>query len=411
MLWRTMIPSSLPGAKTPEPATSGLDQRDRLVLDAVDENEVLALLSELIAQPSENPPGNEGTCAEFLSSFLLKHGVDCCLVEVALSRPNLYATIGGPGPTLVLCGHLDTVPAGEGWTRDPFKGTLSDGHIYGRGSCDMKAGLAAMTWALLAIKRSGVLTHGTLALHAVIDEEVSSAGARKAAADHRADWVIVGEPSNGQVLATGNGQLNFEILFLGKAVHSSHPEDGRNAIHDAAAFISLVEDESARLAGTPFPGIGPATYSVGLVRGGRGGSTVADRCQVTLDRRVLPSESLEAAEAQVRHLLRRLESERPGLRWELSRTVAFPPLRGAEAGDLEQALNRAVADLGGMVTSERRGMRFASDAAWYEAAGCPSVVFGPGDVTVAHQPDEHVAISDLFAATRALALCCGRMLA
>ncbi|MGA3218746.1 MAG: M20 family metallopeptidase [Acidimicrobiales bacterium] len=406
-----MVSPSPPGTNAPRPAATRFDQRDRRVLDAVDENEALELLRELIAQPSENPPGNEGTCAQFLSSFLLKHGVACRLVEVAPGRPNLYATIGSPGPTLVLCGHLDTVPAGEGWTYDPFTGTSGGGQIYGRGACDMKAGLAAMTSALLAVKRSGVLTHGSLALHAVIDEEVSSAGARQAAAEHCADWVIVGEPSSGQVLATGNGQLNFEIVFHGKAVHSSHPEDGRNAIHDAAAFIGLVEDESARLAGAPFPGIGPATYSVGLVEGGRGGSTVADRCQVTLDRRVLPSESLAAAEAQVEQLLCRLEGERPGLRWELSKTVGFPPLTGAEARDLEQALNRAVADLGEIVTNERQGMRFASDAAWYEAAGCPSVVFGPGDVTVAHQPDEHVAISDLYATTRAIALCCGRLLA
>jgi acetylornithine deacetylase/succinyl-diaminopimelate desuccinylase family protein len=406
-----MIPYSRRGTNAPGPATSRFDERDRRVLDAVGEDDALALLTELIAQPSENPPGDEGACAQFLSSFLVKHGVACHLVEVAPRRPNLYASIGGPGPTLVLCGHLDTVPAGAGWTRHPFKGTLSAGRVYGRGACDMKAGLAAMTSALLAIKRSGVLRHGSVALHAVIDEEVSSLGARKAAADHCADWVIVGEPSSGQVLATGNGQLNFEILFHGKAVHSSHPEDGRNAIHDAAAFISLVEDESARLAGAPFAGIGPATCSVGLVQGGRGGSTVADQCQITLDRRVLPSESLEDVEAEIRHLLSRLENERPGLRWELSRTVAFPPLRGTNVGDLEQALNRAVTDLGEIVTDGRRGMRFASDAAWYEAAGCPSVVFGPGDVTLAHQPDEHVEISDLYATTRAIALCCSRLLA
>jgi acetylornithine deacetylase len=406
-----MVPSSRPATKAPGPAATRFDQRDRRVLGAVDEDETLWLLNELIAQPSENPPGNEGACAQFLSSFLLEHDVACRLVEVAPGRPNLYATIGGPGPTLVLCGHLDTVPAGEGWTRDPFRGTLSRGRVYGRGACDMKAGLAAMASALLAIKRSGVLAHGSLALHAVVDEEVSSLGARRAAGEQGADWVIVGEPSNGQVLAVGNGQLNFDIVFYGKAVHSSHPEDGRNAIHDAAAFICLVEDESARLAGAAFPGIGPATYSVGLVEGGRGGSTVADRCQVTLDRRVLPSESLEAAEAQVQQLLGRLEGERPGLRWALSRTVAFPPLQGAGATDLEQALKRAVADLGEIVTNERRGMRFATDAAWYETAGCPAVVFGPGDVTVAHQPDEHVAVSELYATTRAIALCCGRLLA
>src|ERR1019366_6244814 len=169
-----MVPPPRPGTAAPGPAASRFGERYRRVLDAVDESETLGLLSELIAQPSENPPGNEGTCARFLSSFLLKHGVAGRLVEVAPARQNLYATIGGPGPTLVLCGHLDTVPAGQGWTSDPFEGILSGGQIYGRGPCDMRAGLAAMTSALLAIKRSDVLTHGSLALPAVIDEEVSS---------------------------------------------------------------------------------------------------------------------------------------------------------------------------------------------------------------------------------------------
>ena len=225
-------------------------------------------------------------------------------------QANLYATVGTSGPTLVLCGHLDTVPAGGGWTVDPFSGTVTGGHVYGRGACDMKAGVAAMAAAMAAVKRSGILLRGSLALHAVIDEEVGSAGARKAAAEQPGDWVIVTEPSGGRVLVTGNGQLNFEIVFHGKAVHSSHPEDGRNAIHDAAGFICLVEEQARCLATAPCPGIGPATYSVGLVKGGRGGSTVADRCELTLDRRVLPSEGLDAAEAEVRRLLSRLETAR-----------------------------------------------------------------------------------------------------
>ena len=380
------------------------------MLEAIDDEEALQLLRELIACPSENPPGNEGACARFLASFLEERGVPCRLVEVAPGRPNLYATVGTCGPTLVLCGHLDTVPAGEGWTLDPFSGAVTDGQVYGRGACDMKAGLAAMAAAMVAVERSGLALSGSFALHAVVDEEVSSAGARRAA-EQPADWVIVTEPSGGRVFTTGNGQLNFEIVFHGKAVHSSHPEDGRNAIGDAAGLIRLVEQEARRLATVPYPGIGPATYSVGLVNGGRGGSTVADRCELTLDRRVLPSESLEAAEEELRRLLSRLEDERPGLCWELSRTVAFPPLRGNNSRELEQVLNRAVVDTGGTVASEHEGMRFATDAAWYERAGCSAVVFGPGDVAIAHQPDEHVAINDLTAATRALALCGVRLLA
>ncbi len=387
-----------------------VDALGRRVLEAIDDEETLQLLRELIAEPSENPPGHEGACARLLASFLERRGVACHLVELAPDRPNLYATVGTCGPTLVLCGHLDTVPAGDGWTLDPFSGDVTDGHVYGRGACDMKAGLAAMAAALLALKRSGVPLHGSVALHAVIDEEVSSAGARRGALEHPGNWVIVTEPSGAQVLATGNGQLNLEIVFHGTAVHSSHPEDGRNAIHDAAAFICLVEDEARRLATTPLAGIGPATYSVGLVKGGRGGSTVANRCELTLDRRVLPSEDLEAAENQVRDLLGRLGTERPGLRWDLARTVAFPPLRGTNNGQLEKVLNEVLVGLGRDVPKERRGMRFATDAAWYEAAGCPAVVFGPGDVAVAHQSDEHVAIDELQVASRALALCGVRLL-
>jgi acetylornithine deacetylase/succinyl-diaminopimelate desuccinylase family protein len=330
---------------------------------------------------------------------------------VGPGRPNLYANVGSSPPTLVLCGHLDTVPAGLGWTVDPFSGTVTGGKLYGRGASDMKAGAASMAGVLLALKRSGVPLSGSVALHAVIDEEEGSAGAKRAAADEPGDWAIVTEPSSGEVFSAGNGQLNFEIVFYGKAVHSSHPEHGRNAIHDAAGFISLVEEENRRLAAAPYPGIGPATYSVGLVKGGLGGSTVADRCELTLDRRVLPSESLDDTEDEVRRLLSRLETERPGLRWNLSRTVTFPPLRGTGAGRLEQVLNGAILAFRGTSLAGHRGMRFATDAAWYAAGGRPAVVFGPGDVAVAHQPDEYVAIEDLNFSTRVIALSCLRLLA
>ena len=157
------------------------------------------------------------------------------------------------------------------------------------------------------------------------------------------------------------------------------------------------------------PAIGPATLSVGLVEGGRDASTVADSCKLTLDRRVLPSESLESAEADLRRLLSRLEVERPGLSWTMTRTVAFPALKGVGSPVLEQALNGVIADLGGGLT-DGRGMRFATDAAWYEAAGAQAVVFGPGEVTIAHRPDEHVAVSEIAATARALAVLAGRLL-
>jgi acetylornithine deacetylase len=400
-----MVAFSGSGTDETSPRSGRLGTHEVRVLEAIDDEETLQLLRQLIAEPSENPPGEEAACARLLASFLEQRGIACHLAEVAPGRPNLYATVGAPGPTLVLCGHLDTVPAGDGWSLDPFGATVAGGHVYGRGACDMKAGLATMAATLVAVRRSGLLLHGNLALHAVVDEEVGSAGARKAAVEHPGAFVIVTEPTRLQVLARGNGQLNFEIVFHGRAVHSSHPEDGRNAICDAAALVHLVEQENLHLASAPEPGIGPATYSVGLIKGGRGGSTVADRCELTLDRRVLPSEDLEAAESETRGLLERLAEQRPGLSWEMSRSVSFPPLRGKNNEHLATVLNQALADLGQHQGEERLGMRFATDAAWYEAAGCPAVVFGPGDVAVAHQSDEHVALREVETASRALALC------
>jgi acetylornithine deacetylase len=328
-----MAASSPPGTKSADEPPVRLQARDQQVLEALDEDEALELARNLIELPSENPPGNELACAMYLSSFLEARGVPCELVEVMKGRPNLYGAIGTKGQTLVLCGHLDTVPAGEGWTRHPFRASVEDGRLYGRGACDMKAGLAAMTAAMLAVKRSGVELSGVLAFHGVMDEEVGSAGSISATAEKPADWCVVTEPTGGQVFALGNGQANFEVVFHGKAVHSSHPEDGRNAIYDAAGFVRLLEEETSRLRAAPFAGIGPATYSVGLVAGGRGGSTVADRCQLTVDRRVLPSETLEQVEQDLRELLRRLEFERPGLAWQGERAVMGPEATDPTGGE------------------------------------------------------------------------------
>jgi acetylornithine deacetylase len=222
--------------------------------------------------------------------------------------------------------------------------------------------------------------------------------------------VIVTEASRGQMLTYGNGQLNFEIAFEGKAVHSSRPEDGRNAIHDAAMFIRLVEAEHQALAAHPYPGLGPGTFSVGVIRGGLGGTIVADHCELTLDRRVLPNETLDGAEAAVVNLLRRLEDERPGLRWSMKRTLDFPPILGERTQTLPAAIGDAVEALGAP-RPQREGMRAATDAAWYDQAGAEVVVFGPGDGSTAHRPDESVSVADVLFGARALALTCAKVLA
>jgi acetylornithine deacetylase/succinyl-diaminopimelate desuccinylase family protein len=381
------------------------------VLAAIDEAATLALLRDLIRCPSENPPGEEEATARCLAAYFERNGIAHRVEEVRPGRPNVIAEAGAAGgPALVLNGHLDTVPAGAGWTVDPFGAELRDGRVYGRGACDMLAGVAAMSAAAVALARSGVPPAGRVLVHAVIDEEVDAIGSRHAARDVAADWVIVTEPSDGRVQAYGKGQLNVKIAFEGRAAHSSRPEDGHNAIHDAAAFVALVEREQERLAADPYPGVGPATFTTAMIEGGSTGSTVPARCTITLDRRLRPDETLDEAQAHVQRLLDQLLAERPAARATLRPTLLFPPLPRADRGDLAATVQQAVRDAGAG-SGDLGGATGATDAAWYAARGIPTVIYGPGSGETAHEPDEFVRVDELHAGTRALALAATRLLA
>ena len=384
--------------------------REARALAAVDDQETLTLLRELIRCPSENPPGNEEATAACLAAYFERHGIAHRLVEIAPGRPNLIAELGAPdGPVLVLNGHTDTVPVGGGWTVDPFSAEVRDGQITGRGACDMLAGVAAMSATIVALKTSEVALAGRIEVHAVIDEEVGSLGSRRAAQDVEADWVIVTEASAGQVQTYGKGQLNLEVVFHGRAVHSSTPERGRNAIHDAAAFVSALERASQRRSGLSCPGVGPVTYAATIIDGGSSGSIIPDACAVTVDRRVLPTETLDQAKADVLTVLEQVRSARPGLEASTRVTLEFPPWPPGENTVLASTVQQAVAQLGGPA-AELDGSPGAADTAWYAQRGIPAVIYGPGDGLTAHQPDEHVAIEELAFATRVLTLSCVKLL-
>jgi acetylornithine deacetylase/succinyl-diaminopimelate desuccinylase family protein len=389
-----------------------MNTNDRDVLEAVEDAGDLTLLRELIKIPSENPPGNELRKAQHLADYFDRHGVRVRLDEVLPGRPNVIVELAlgdaSDGPTLIFNGHLDTVPVGTGWTIDPFAAEVRDGRVYGRGAADMLAGVAAMAAATVALSRERRNLRGRLVVHAVVDEEVDARGSRHAASNVDADWVIVAEPSNGRLYTHGNGQLNVEVTFEGRAAHSSAPETGHNAIHDAAAFIAHVEREDERHRICTGPEVSRRTYSACVIAGGVGGSTVPDRCTVTIDRRVIPTETLDEALRDVARLLDEVRARRPGLHARLRPTLRFPPLAPAVDQRLINAIQASVAVLGRELSIA--GFTGATDAAWYAQRGIPAVIFGPGDLRTAHQPDESVAIDDLALSTRALALTARRLL-
>src|SRR5690625_3086357 len=193
----------------------GLDDHERKVLDLIDVDEIVALTQTLVAAPGENPPGGEGPTAEVLAEACRARGLEVTLDEVEPGRPNVRAVLpGGDAPGLLLLGHTDVVPAGNGWTVDPLGGLLTDGRIYGRGSSDMLGGLAACVVALDALRRSGIGLTGGIELSAVVDEEETGNGIRYEIASQTAPnyaGCIVAEPTSLQTIVAARGDAYLEI--------------------------------------------------------------------------------------------------------------------------------------------------------------------------------------------------------
>ena len=279
------------------------------ILAACSVNEVRQLTAELVRiELHRNAVGQETDAATFIRDRFLAEGIPAELREVRPGRPNVIAVLagGGSGPRLMFNGHTDTVPPGT--MGDAFSPRIEDGMLTGRGSCDMKAGLAAQICAMLALKRSGVSLSGDVIFTGVIaEEDGTSLGSLDIVANGpRADMVVVAEPTNLHVAISHKGFDYYRIEFEGRAAHSSRPEDGINAIYRAAAVIAAIREKLvADLATTTHPLLGPASVNVASIIGfprseiatalGRkgpiekpDGGTVPDTCTVSLDHRRLP---------------------------------------------------------------------------------------------------------------------------
>jgi succinyl-diaminopimelate desuccinylase len=256
----------------------------------------------------------------------------------------------------------------------------------------------------VAVARSGVRLRGRVVLDAVADEEGTGAGTKATLrAGRAADWAVIAEPTGLQLARAGNGQVNFTVTFFGEAGHGSVPEDGHNAIYDAAAFIRLVEREAARLGGQVHPLTGSASYNVGVVSGGVRTSIIPSQCTVGVDRRIIPGQTVTEAVADLDDLLGLILDARPGARKQSSVDVDYEPFEVSEGMPLCAVLSEAAAVVCGRPAGFT-GLRATTDAVFLCEAGIPAVVFGPGSLAQAHRPDEYVDIRQVQQATRAFAL-------
>lgn len=375
------------------------------VLAAVDADQIVDLTRELVKLPSIT--GEEAEVAGHMADVFSDMGLNVESIEVEPGRPNVIGTLPGPrdGRTLVLNGHTDVVPPGEGWSRDPFSGELVDGKIHGRGATDMKGGLAAMVGAVQAIQRTGATLGGTLMLTAVVGEERDQIGTRRLVEDGlQADFAVITEPTELAPVIAHKGDLYYEIWVKGRAAHSSRPDAGINAIDKMAGIIVALRELAVEMTRKNHPLLGTPTLSVGTISGGVETSMVPDRCCITVDRRLLPGEALEEADAELQQVLGRLCAEDKELRVNLERIMTAPAMETPAETAVAQSVRQAAARVLGYVP-DFRGEPGTTDANWLvNAADIPTVIFGPGSVAQAHQVDEFIEVDQIVKATQVLAL-------
>ncbi len=353
------------------------------------------LLADLVRIPSINPMGRaasgtgycEGEIAAYVASYLQAHGVDVTMTEVSPGRPNVIGFVDAGAPrTLLLEAHLDTVHA-DGMSIPPFAAEVRDNCLYGRGACDTKGSLAAFLYAVCALlDERRTLKHNVI-LAAVADEEYQFTGARHAVQQGlRADFGIAGEPTNLAIVRAHKGVVRWRLSTTGTSAHSAYPDRGTNAIYRMGRVLVRLEayaDSLQRL--QPHPLLGTPTLSVGVIEGGQAVNVVPSRCTIELDRRVLPGETAGSAVNEVAALLDDLQG------W----TMADPHL-AVQGMDIDESapIVALLADAVSHVTGSARveGAYYATDAGIYSAGGIPTVVFGPGDIALAHTAEEHLSL-------------------
>ncbi|WP_135806706.1 M20 family metallopeptidase [Halorussus marinus] len=369
---------------------------------ASDLNDLPGLAAELVRIETENPPGNERPCAEFVVEWFDHRGIDATLFEEpSAQRPQAVAEVGDreDGPTLVLNGHTDVVPAGdrEAWTHDPYAGAIADGRLHGRGSADMKTGIAlAMVTArdLAPEIESGDLD-GSLVVHAAMGEETGDPGtASLLDAGYGGDAAVVLEPTGFRVGTRAKGVATFRVGVAGAAAHASHPDEGANAIDAARPVLVAIDEYDARLRERVDDLVGRAYATVTELSAGTDSNmaVLPERAELLLDRRILPDERFEDVEAELDDLFAGVERE-AGVETDRELVMHYASAGIADDSPLAERLRRLSADRADAPT-EPWGMAAATDAREFVERGIDAVIWGPGDLSKAHAVDECIDLAD-----------------
>jgi acetylornithine deacetylase/succinyl-diaminopimelate desuccinylase family protein len=380
----------------------------------IDPEETRNLLVRMVRSRSLNPPGDVRECAGILAGELKARGLPAEVIEEKPGVANVVSRLEGQagGKTMIWNGHFDVVTPGEDWEVDPFGGEYKDGFIYGRGTCDMKSGLAAMIVALGALKRAGSPFKGQIVFQAVGDEETGSdAGTRcmiRRGIGAGADFAIVSEPTNLNVTIGNRGLRWLEVSVKGRASHAGRPHVGANAIHAAARIIQELERLDFK-ANHPLFEVPHPSLSVTMIQAGSKVNIIPERCAFSIDRRMMPGETSASVLREVEGVLQRNSSEGISCAARITHE-GWDPYAVDPASPWVKDLCAAVEEVTGRFP-QIKGKAGCTDASHlYHHGKIPSVCFGPGLEDLAHKANERVALEKVAQAARVFALSAVKLL-
>ena len=375
---------------------------------------VLDTLADLIRINSVNPNYEGGVpeaeLANYVDRYFTQRGVETWRQEVYPDRPNVIARIAGRDSSrrIVFEAHLDTVSV-DGMTIEPWNPEIRDGKMYGRGSCDTKGGMAAMMHAAASLVADGITPACDVLFTAAIDEEYSYRGV-VALCDSlepgpvdpcileqeipprnpwHAEAAIIAEPTLLRPVIASKGLVRWKIETLGKAAHSSKPHLGNNAIEQMAHLILAIEQDTLKLAEKDHPLLGPATCNVGVVRGGVQINFVPDRCEIEIERRMLPGENRQDILDHYQQLIDTVAAAHSRMNVTMHPPMlSDKPLETDASTPAVQTMARVLRDLN--LDDTLIGVPFGSDASKFGAIGIPSMILGPGSIDQAHAAIEFI---------------------
>jgi acetylornithine deacetylase/succinyl-diaminopimelate desuccinylase family protein len=356
-------------------------------------------LAHLVAIDTQNPPGHEAQAAQFLRDLLMADGFEVALQAYKPNRINVVARLdNGACPVFAFNTHMDVVPVGDGWSSDPFVLKEMDGRLYGRGACDCKGPLAAMLEAMRMLKAERAAWSGTLLGVFVADEEIASEGAKfYAGTAPKIDAAVIGEPTSNATFTAHKGGLRPVVRVHGVSAHSGTPHLGENAIYRAGELLGLVAEHHEKVVRhRNHPLVGAASLTVTRINGGNADNVLPAACDLLLDRRMVPGEKEDEVKREIGDLLQ-LAHQRFGLRAEI---IGYKATTG---GATETPVDRPIVQASlaasrahGVSKPGPYGFQGGCDLVHFSSIGAEGTVIGPGDLAVAHKPDEFVPADEFI---------------